>query len=203
AELFDLVADVDRYKEFVPWCVGSRVLTRRTVSPPPSPPPPTSTTTTNLSSAATGGHQAAAAAAANSGTPTVPAGTRTLMTAELAVGFQGASERYVSTVTCTHPDSVQAVASNSAVFKTLTTTWHLAPRPSGGGGAGAASCLVTFDIAFEFRSPLYAGLARVFFSEVCERTVQAFEDRAWAVYRTGGGRRQGGGAAAVGRLPRA
>ena len=27
-KLFDLVADIDRYSEFLPWCVGSRVLRR-------------------------------------------------------------------------------------------------------------------------------------------------------------------------------
>lgn len=27
-QLFDLVADVQRYPEFLPWCVGARVLTR-------------------------------------------------------------------------------------------------------------------------------------------------------------------------------
>ena len=27
-QLFDLVADVDRYQEFLPWCVASRVNSR-------------------------------------------------------------------------------------------------------------------------------------------------------------------------------
>jgi len=28
-QMFDLVADVERYKEFLPWCVGSRINKRR------------------------------------------------------------------------------------------------------------------------------------------------------------------------------
>ena len=28
SDMFSLVADVDRYKEFLPWCVGSRILGR-------------------------------------------------------------------------------------------------------------------------------------------------------------------------------
>ena len=28
-EVFDLVADVAKYPEFLPWCVGARILTRR------------------------------------------------------------------------------------------------------------------------------------------------------------------------------
>ena len=27
-QMFDLVADVDRYHEFLPWCVGSRIRER-------------------------------------------------------------------------------------------------------------------------------------------------------------------------------
>ena len=28
-QLFDLVADIERYPEFLPWCVGARVRERR------------------------------------------------------------------------------------------------------------------------------------------------------------------------------
>ena len=27
-ELFDLVADVERYPEFLPWCIGARIRSR-------------------------------------------------------------------------------------------------------------------------------------------------------------------------------
>jgi coenzyme Q-binding protein COQ10 len=27
-QLFDLVADIERYPEFLPWCVGARILRR-------------------------------------------------------------------------------------------------------------------------------------------------------------------------------
>ncbi|KAJ3084321.1 hypothetical protein HDU99_001954 [Rhizoclosmatium hyalinum] len=49
------------------------------------------------------------------------------MKAELGVGFQAINERYTSNVTCIHMKSVNAVASNSSLFKTLTTTWTLTP----------------------------------------------------------------------------
>ena len=29
AQLFDLVADVERYPEFLPWCIGARIRERR------------------------------------------------------------------------------------------------------------------------------------------------------------------------------
>ncbi|KAI8619912.1 hypothetical protein BC830DRAFT_1101870 [Chytriomyces sp. MP71] len=51
----------------------------------------------------------------------------TRMRAELGVGFQSFNEKYTSTVTCLHFHSVNAVASNSSLFKTLTTTWTLTP----------------------------------------------------------------------------
>ncbi|KAJ3347983.1 hypothetical protein HDU83_001638 [Entophlyctis luteolus] len=59
----------------------------------------------------------------------------TRMKANLTVGFNSLNETYTSDVTCKHLSSVEAIASQSSVFKTLTTKWTLTPattiRPPG------------------------------------------------------------------------
>ncbi|KAI9343765.1 cyclase/dehydrase, partial [Zopfochytrium polystomum] len=172
-----LISDVNNYHLFVPWCVSSRVLSRKTITIPGPP--------STLTSKAT-----------------APPITKTLMRAELGVGFQAANENYISDVICVHSSKIQAVASNSAVFKTLTTTWSLTPQagpkptPAAAKPAPASDlvssdlpyCMVDFSIAFEFRSALYSGLAQLFMTEVSQQMVRAFEERARAVYGGGGNR---------------
>ncbi|KAJ3072868.1 hypothetical protein HDU98_002730 [Podochytrium sp. JEL0797] len=90
-QLFAIIAGVQHYPQFVPWCAKSNILTSHTAKDPLSD------------------------------------RTVTRMRAELSVGFQAFNEQYTSNVTCIHMSSVNAVASDSSLFKTLTTTWTLSP----------------------------------------------------------------------------
>ncbi|KAJ3216011.1 Coenzyme Q-binding protein COQ10 B, mitochondrial [Dinochytrium kinnereticum] len=122
---------------------------------------------------------------------------KTLMRAELAVGFHALKESYTSDVVCVHPNRVQATASNSALFKNLVTTWTFTPhidksriqprKPQDSSETPASledhpSCTVDFSISFEFNSILYSRVADAFFTEVCTMMVNAFERRAQAIY---------------------
>ncbi|KAI9352162.1 cyclase/dehydrase [Obelidium mucronatum] len=91
-QLYAVVAGVQHYAQFVPWCVAARIV----APPTPAPAPGLERRASRLR-------------------------------AELRVGFNAFSERYTSDVTCVPLSSVRAVASNSALFKTLTTTWTLTP----------------------------------------------------------------------------
>ncbi|KAJ3161046.1 hypothetical protein HDU86_007665 [Geranomyces michiganensis] len=191
-QLYALVADVEQYHRFVPWCTRSRVLENK-----------------KLTRNDDGGGGA----------------ERTIMRAELGIGFRALSETYVSRVEAVEGVSVTALAQDSSVFKQLNTTWRFSPAGTGRtnlpnstqtptatttthssppsllrssaspsispaqrnpipppSSLDSPSCIVDFHILFEFRSPLYAHVSTLFFEEVSKAMMGAFEDRARVVY---------------------
>ncbi|GAB4822492.1 hypothetical protein N2152v2_009538 [Parachlorella kessleri] len=129
-QMYDVVAAVDHYHLFVPWCVRSTVTLRRP----------------------------------------------TYLEAELEVGFQMFVERYTSMVTLHPPTRVESRVENSTLFHHLHNKWDFRPGPS------PATCWLTFDVDFAFKSPLYRQIASVFFEEVVQRMMGAFEGRCRQLY---------------------
>jgi len=131
-------------------------------------------------------------------TPPVPTtNDQVIMDAELTVGFLTFKESYVSKVTCTPFDSVEAVASSSThLFKTLSTTWRFKPasyspthkvHSHGPDNIRPASSMnsptmVTLDLTFAFESPIHATVSAAFFGQVSKLMVKAFEKRCSEVY---------------------
>jgi len=66
------------------------------------------------------------------------------------------------------------VSNDSQLFKTLLNTWAFKQTPDG--------CLIDFKIAFEFSSPLYSRMAGMFFKDVAQNTLSAFNKRCLVVY---------------------
>lgn len=91
--------------------------------------------------------------------------------AELAVGFQLFSERYVSRVTLDPQRSVTAVASGTILFSHLVNVWRFEPGPD------PHTTWLDFGVEFQFRSHLYATASSLFFEEVVMQMVNAFEKR--------------------------
>ncbi|CAG8633330.1 6059_t:CDS:2, partial [Racocetra fulgida] len=91
-----------------------------------------------------------------------------ILTAALCVGFQGFSETYVS----------EAIASSDALFKHLTTTWRFTPYEE----FPLTHCNLDFALEFEFASSLHAQVANVFFDQVNDLIVTAFEERCSQIY---------------------
>ena len=127
-QLFDLVADVDRYPAFLPWCVGSRVYQKTP-------------------------HQ---------------------FTADVLIGYKILREKYTCIV---HLDAPQRVYVHyvSGPFSRLDNTWTFQD-------AGDGTCILHFDIDFMFKGLMLQTLATSLFHEVLRRMVQAFEQRAEALY---------------------
>lgn len=85
----------------------------------------------------------------------------------------------------------QASASDSALFKELSTLWRLSSPsssplshshsppdlPSTAIDPSASSTLVSLDLAFAFRNPLHAVVGETVFRKMAERMVDAFERR--------------------------
>lgn len=147
--MYNVVANVKDYEQFVPFCNHSLVYSTRTIT------------------------------RGNS--------LQTVFDGELGVGFKMFKEKYLSRVTCEHPNYVQAVSSDASLFKELVTTWRFTPNlpPSQRNRPDAKhhpSCYVDFSIVFEFASPLHAQASSVFFDQVSKMMLQAFVDRCNAVY---------------------
>ena len=123
--LYEVVSDVDRYKEFVPWCKNSKVVSK----------------------------------------------TGKSMTAELEVGFNIFSEKYISKVEVSAPNYVSAESTQTNLFEYLRTEWKFTPAND------PNTTWVTFQVDFKFKSPIYNDLSRLFLQEVVTKMVKAFENR--------------------------
>jgi len=152
-ELYAIVSDVASYPQFIPFCLDSKI---------------------DLSA-----HRKAMQ-------------QKTVVDAELTVGFLDIKESYVSVVTAIPFKSVEATASSSTpLFRTLSTTWRFQSHsklptskseddtdPSDPPGP----TLVSFNLAYEFASPIHAGVSSVFFGRVSKLMLQTFENRCLQLY---------------------
>ena len=147
-QLYEVVADVSHYSEFVPWCqhsvvvgnrdsqhleveleVGFKVFNERWVSP-------------------------------SRHGPCTVRGCCLLACAKSTLLV--ALNRYTSMVTLTPTKRVTSAVSDSSLFHRLDNAWEFQPGPT------PQSCWLSFSIDFAFKSPLYSKLASVFFSEASE-----------------------------------
>lgn len=127
-QMFDLVADVGRYPEFLPWVVATRIKSD----------------------------------------------DESEMIADLLVGFKAIREKFTSRVHKHRPDHIN-VHYIDGPLRDLDNSWRF--RPLDGGG-----CEVDFCVDFTFRNPVFEALAGQYFDRAFRRMVEAFEERAQALY---------------------
>ncbi|NBO17733.1 MAG: type II toxin-antitoxin system RatA family toxin [Proteobacteria bacterium] len=132
-QLFDLVADIERYPEFLPWCRAARVLERREGE----------------------------------------------FIGELVISFHHLTESYTSRVTLSRPATPQDSGSIAVVmvkgpFEHLTNHWKFSPAPQG--------TEVDFALDFKFRSRIMEKLIGGLFTKATAKMVEAFTERAAAMY---------------------
>lgn len=143
-QLFELVASVDRYPEFLPWCVAARIRSREKLEGEPP---------------------------------------RTMITADLVIGFRMIRERFTSRVILSPPARID-VSYSEGPFRYLNNHWIFDPveptadHPSGG-------TMLDFYVDFEFKSKLLQSLMAMLFNEAVRRMVAAFEGRAKQLYGSG------------------
>ena len=128
-QLFELVADVGRYPEFLPWCLAARILKQGDAR----------------------------------------------LEAELVIGFKGIKERFVSIVDLDRTNHRIDVTYQEGPFKFLENHWHFLSHDKD-------SCLLDFNVDFEFRSRLLQTVIGPLFNEAVRRMVHAFETRAEDLY---------------------
>jgi ribosome-associated toxin RatA of RatAB toxin-antitoxin module len=79
-------------------------------------------------------------------------------------------------VTLQRPHLVTSSVDDSTLFQHLDSSWCLQPGPT------PDSTWLAFRVDFAFRSQLYGHVADVFFSEVVQRMMGAFEQRCQQLY---------------------
>ena len=131
-QIYDLVAAIERYPEFLPWCKDARIVSRE----------------------------------------------KDEVVADLVVGTTLLREKFTSTVTLDRPRAI-TVHYRSGPLSHLSNAWTFKPKAGRGGSQG---CEVSFQVDFDFRSPLLRAAMTVFFDKALAKMVAAFEARAKALY---------------------
>jgi len=126
-QLFDLVADIEHYPEFLPWCRAARITERRADG----------------------------------------------VTADLIIGYKMFQERFTSIVTLDRPHAI-GVKYQSGALSRLTNQWQFKPAKGG--------CELSFQVDFDFRSPILRVAMEMFFDKALKCMAEAFETRARALY---------------------
>ena len=127
-QMFDLVADVGRYPEFLPWVVATRVRDD----------------------------------------------SETEMTADMLVGFKALREKFTSRVLKDRPHSIK-VHYIDGPMRDLDNNWTFRD-------CGPACCEIDFSVDFSFKNMMFEALAGQYIDRAFRKMVQAFEDRADALY---------------------
>lgn len=100
---------------------------------------------------------------------------KSILLAEMEVGYKAIRETFTSRVTCDPAKLEIMVEYVNGPFKHLENKWHFAET-------GPNSCVVEFDIVYEFRSRALALLVGGMFDAAFRKFAEAFEMRANTVY---------------------
>jgi len=127
--MFALVADIESYSEFLPWCLDCRIIEQH------------------------GGK----------------------ILASLTIGYKIFRETFTSEVVLDKKGLAIDVRYIRGPFKYLNNHWKFR-------AVSKDKCEVSFNIDFEFRTPLLQKVMGLFFNEAVRRMIQAFEQRAAHLY---------------------
>jgi coenzyme Q-binding protein COQ10 len=136
-QMFDLVADVERYPEFLPLCEALSVRSRKERD------------------------------------------DKTLLIADMTVGYKAIRETFTSQVLLKPEDLAIDVKYLDGPFKYLTNEWRFEPLADGG-------CEVHFFIDYEFKSRVLGALMGSMFDRAFRMFAEAFEKRAREIYGEAG-----------------
>lgn len=177
-QLCDIVSDVSKYKEFLPFCTNSEILHEyhqanmladkhfnlKTINK-----------TNDLHSRRLGRYLNLDM---NKRQIQLP---RTF-SARLEIGYPPIRESYISNVTAIRPRYVKAISKDTHLFAYLINEWKFQPYTISDNAKQDEACLLEFYVSFKFHSVLYATLSQMFMENVFHKMVSAFTDRAYLLY---------------------
>jgi coenzyme Q-binding protein COQ10 len=196
-QMCDLVFNVEKYKEFVPWCIDSHILEANGSSQA------TANKKINLNLLK---KNKTVALNLNETTSKKEIQTPKSFKARLEIGFPPIKESYVSHVSMIRPHLVKAISRDTNLFEYLINEWKFHPhdlfdshlkqpvpisslkeRKEGTKDQGneknvEKSCIVEFYVSFKFRSKIYDQLSSLFLDQVFKNMVGAFNKRAEILY---------------------
>ncbi len=123
-QMFDLVAGIEHYPEFLPWCKEVRFLSR----------------------------------------------AKDKVVVDMRVGARLLNEVFRTEAVLERPRAI-TVRYMSGPLSHLSNAWAFKSM-------GRKQCEVSFDVDFDFRSPILRAAMRVFFDRALTKMVNAFEERA-------------------------
>jgi coenzyme Q-binding protein COQ10 len=127
-QMFSVVADVENYYKFVPFCKKSLVYNKKP------------------------GY----------------------LMADLVIGFPPLSEKYTSQVAMIEHSLVRAECNDGRLFSYLLNNWKFSP----GLKDIPQSCVIDFEVSFQFKSAIHSQLANFFFDQLVIQMERAFIDEA-------------------------
>ncbi|KAI8590418.1 dehydrase and lipid transport-domain-containing protein [Geranomyces variabilis] len=173
-QLYAVVADVEQYHRFVPWCTRSKVL-ERNYHQRENAREMIMRAELGIGFRALSEHYVSRVVGVEGVSVTALAQDSSVFK-ELNTTWRFSPAGTDSTISSRlrQPSSISTTANHPATSLSPSTA-HTSPLDS-------PSCVVDFHILFEFRSPLYAHVSTLFFEEVSKAMMGAFEDRARVVY---------------------
>ncbi|GAA5871844.1 hypothetical protein JCM8547_003285 [Rhodosporidiobolus lusitaniae] len=155
SQLYSVIADVDLYKNFLPFTSSSRVLSATRILP-------------------SAGREKRPLAEKGWLVQPGEAGERWEMDAELRIGAMGFDEGYVSLVEMDKGKWVKATAKDASMFRHLSNLWTFTPVPS---SPQQPQTKVDLHLVYQFTSPLHAAAMSAVWDKVSALMVQKFEER--------------------------
>ncbi len=158
-QLFEIVADVEKYPEFLPWCIRCDMKTSTS-----SPQPSTSSPRRRGSGAFKQGDSRL-----HGNDDMVE-----IFYADLTIGYKMIREKFGSKVTLSNKNHIH-VEYISGPMKYLSNHWKFIAEDDG-------TCTIDFYVEFEFKNRVLQNIMGAFFNEIVRRMVGAFERRAKELY---------------------
>lgn len=175
-QYFNLVLDVDRYKDFLPFCKVSRVIKCDLVSSTPllntsSPSVVITPSSFSSPSCLVGNDESFTTSPTNENDDAAG-----VMLATLSIAINLFNESYTSRIEYDNAKkSIVVSAADSKIFSQLVTSWQFIDSDCGG-------CYVDFSMMFEFSSFLHQQAIGLFVDGIARHTLESFNKRAQELY---------------------
>jgi ribosome-associated toxin RatA of RatAB toxin-antitoxin module len=183
-QICDLVYDVAKYKEFVPFCINSEIIQE---------PNGVQNSLNNANRLNLNLRQNGFNLRRNEPSQTPSSNQEAIKSqngeisrvksfrAKLEIGVPPIRESYISHVNMVRPDLVKAVSKDTRLFEYLINEWKFHPYKCQ-ELSKENCCIIEFFVSFKFRSVVYNNAATLFIDQVFGKMVNAFTNRAEIKY---------------------